>query len=455
MSVLLYHTLARSTLSAVDRALATTITLGVLRHRGRIDHAIARLLSRPLANLPPAIRTVLRIGAYQLMMLDRIPPPVAVSEATALARRHGHAGTAGLVNAVLRRLAAEGPSALPDPEREPIAHAEVAYSHPRWLLTRWAGRWGIGEATALAAANIRPAPSVVRANTILITPTELEAAFRAGGVAAEPGTVHEAVRVRGSLADRFPLIERGWCAVQDEGAMLVAHAVAPQPGQFVIDACAAPGGKSTHLAALIGNAGRVLACDIHPAKVRALAERARVMGTTCVEARHLDARDLGSHFPEAADAVLVDAPCSGLGTVRRRPEIKWRVAEDALPRHAAHQRDILAGAAGAVRVGGVLVYSVCSLEPEEGAQVVRAFLDTHPAFAPERLPEGFPREVNGSAVEDAGSGEVLLSPHRHDTDGFYVARLRRRLPAETRGGGSGRYNQDGLAHGIAMASPDT
>ena len=425
---LLYHTLARSALSAADRALATEITLGVLRHRARVDYALVSFLRRPLADLPAAIRTVLRMGAYQLLTLDRIPPAAAVFESTALARRHGHAGTAGLVNAVLRRLAAEGPPPLPDPAVDPIAHLATVHSHPRWLVARWTARFGIDEAAALAAANTQPAPSAVRANTLLVTPAELIEAFRARGTPAHPGTVAEAVRVRGSLMDRLPLLERGWFAIQDEGSMLVAHAVAPVAGQSVIDACAAPGGKTTHLAALLRNEGHVLACDVHQSKVDALARRCAVMGATCVVTRHMDARSLGNAMPASADAVLVDAPCSGLGTIRRRPEIKWRVTEDDLARHGRAQGSILAGAAGAVRPGGVLVYSVCSLEPEEGPHVVRAFLAGHPMFEPAPLPESFPPEVAGGSIDAQARarGEVFLLPHRHDTDGFYIARLRRR-----------------------------
>lgn len=415
-------------MSPADRALATEIALGVLRHRARVDHALAPLMHRPLATLPTAIRTILRMGAYQLLLLDRVPPSAAVAESTSLARRHGHRGTAGLVNAVLRRLAAEGPPPLPDPAADPAHHAAIAHSHPRWLVARWIARFGLDEAVTLAAANTRPAPSVVRANTLLVTPGELVDEFRARGIDAHPGVAPEAVRVRGSLIERLPLLDRGWFATQDEGAMLVAHAVAPAPGAVVIDACAAPGGKTTHLAALLGNTGRVIACDVHGGKVEALARRSAAMGATCVEVRRADARSLGEHLPETADAVLVDAPCSGLGTIRRRPEIKWRITEDALARHGAAQQAIIAGAAGAVRPGGALVYSVCSLEPEEGPQVIRAFLDRHSAFEPEGLPEAFPRDVGGRPIEGAARGEVFLLPHRHDTDGFYIARLRRRSP---------------------------
>jgi 16S rRNA (cytosine967-C5)-methyltransferase len=245
-------------------------------------------------------------------------------------------------------------------------------------------------------------------------------------VDARPGLVPEAVRVQGSLAQRLPLIDEGRTVVQDEAAMLVARAVAPAPGAFVIDACAAPGGKTTHLAALMHDRGRLVGCDVHPGKLQALGARAARMAVTCLEAHHLDAREIGRQWSRQADAVLVDAPCSGLGTIRRRPEIKWRTAETDLRRHAEAQATLLAGASGAVRPGGALVYSVCSLEPEEGAEVVAAFLGGQPEFERAPLPEMVPRVLNGAPVEGADAGEVRLWPHRHDTDGFYLARLRRR-----------------------------
>lgn len=426
MSILLYRTLERSSLSTADRALATALTLGVLRHRERLDYALAPLLRQPLPDFPPAIRTILRMGAFQILDMDRIPAAAATSESVTLARRHGHVGTARLVNAVLRRLVAEGPPPPPDAATDPVGHVAVVYSHPHWLVARWAAHWGFDEARALAAANTRPAPSVLRVNTLRATRDEVLANLRGRGVSAEPGLVPEAVRVHGSLVQRLPVIDEGLCAVQDEGAMLAALAVAPAPGSVVIDACAAPAGKTTHLAALMQNEGRVLACDIHPRKLQGVAHRAAAMGATCVEAYHLDAREIGRRWAGEADSILVDAPCSGLGTIRRRPDIKWRAVEADLARHAATQRVILDGVAGAVQSGGVLVYSVCSLEPEEGPEVVQAFLAGHPSFGRAPLPDGFPRIVGGSPVEGTMSGEIRLLPHRHDTDGFYVARLRRR-----------------------------
>jgi 16S rRNA (cytosine967-C5)-methyltransferase len=425
VSVLLHRTLGRSALSAVDRGLATAITLGVLRHRARLDYALAPLLERPLDELPPAIRTILRMGAFQILDLDRVPASAATSEAVNLAHAHGHKGTARLVNAVLRRLAATGAPALPDPARDPLAHLAVAASHPRWLLERWVERWGFDEAAALARANAQPAPSTLRVNTLLATRDDVLAALSARGIDARPGLVEDAIRTHGSPGLRLALIDEGLCVPQDEGSMLVSVAVDAAPGAVVIDACAGTGGKAVHMAAMMRNTGRILACDIHPAKVEALARRASALGGSCIEPEHVDARAIGRRWPMLADAVLVDAPCSGLGTIRRRPEIKWRARAQTLARHRAQQSEILMGAAGTVRPGGHLVYSVCSLEPEEGEHVVAAFLAGHPEFAWAPFGPRFPASVAGAPVAAGRAGETRLLPHRHDTDGFYIARLRR------------------------------
>jgi 16S rRNA (cytosine967-C5)-methyltransferase len=426
VSVLLHRTLARLALSPADRALATAITLGVLRHRARLDYALAPILDRNLDDLPPAIRTILRMGAFQILDLDRVPASAATSEAVRLAHAHGHKGTARLVNAVLRRLASSGMPELPDSAGDPVGHLAVTTSHPRWLLERWVQRWGLDEVEALARTNAQPAPSTLRVNTLRATRDQILAALVGRGVDARPGLVEDAVRTYGSSDLRIPLIEQGLAAPQDEGSMLVGIAVDAAPEDVIIDACAGTGGKSMHMAAMMGNRGKILACDIHPAKVAALARRTAALGVTVVEADVVDAREIGRRWARHADAVLVDAPCSGLGTIRRRPEIKWRARPDSLPRHSAQQIEILAGAAGAVRPGGHLVYSVCSLEPEEGPAVVDRFLAAAPEFEWAPFGPRFPREVSGMAVAARRDGEAELMPHRHDTDGFYIARLRRR-----------------------------
>lgn len=416
-TILLPRAISAARLSPQDADLVTALVLGVLRWRLRLDYALQHLLHDPLERLPPRIRTVLRMGAYQILFLERIPTYAAIHESVALAQRYGHPGTAALVNAVLRRLAREGEPSLPE---DPVEALAIRQSHPRWLVDRWVARWGMAEAERMMEANNRTPPTVLRVNTLRATPEAVRARLEAEGVRVEPGSLPESLRVAsGPFGARLRLVAEGWAYPQDEAAMVAARAVDPQPGELVVDACAAPGGKSTHLAALLGNRGRVVACDVHPKKVDAIRRLVARTGATCVEAILLDARRLGEVLPERADRVLVDAPCTGLGVIRRRPEIRWRVTPDGPTRAGELQRALLRGAMRALRPGGTLVYAVCSLEPEEGLDVVQW------GMASEGLePDPFRIPWRGGVLE-APEGWVTLLPHVYGTDGFFIARLRR------------------------------
>lgn len=421
-NLLLRSVLDRARLSEVDAALATELVLGVLRHLRRVDWTLEAALRHGVADLPPRIRAVLRTAVYQLLFLPRIPVHAAVDEAVRLARLHGHAGTTRLTNAVLRRIAAQGERALPaGPPAERIA---VEHSHPRWLVDRWIARWGEAETEALCRANLSPPPATARVNTLRWSPTEAVEHLRSAGVTVAPTALPEGVHLAGSFPERARLVEAGWLTMQDLGAMLVTHVLDPRPEETVLDGTAAPGGKTTHIAERMGDRGRIVACDVHAGKLRRLSARVSAMGITIVEAHHRDARELGRAMPAASDRLLLDLPCTGLGVVRRRPDIKWRVRPGDLPAMAALQGALLRGAIAALRPGGILVYSVCSPESEEGPDVVAAFLREHREVELEgfALPE--PLRSAGGAT-----GTALLLPHRHGTDGFFIARLRVRAAA--------------------------
>jgi len=413
-NVALQAALAKASLPPGERELATELVLGVLRWRSRLDWTLQAKYDRPLADLPAAVRQILRLGAYQLLFLHRVPAAVAVSSSVELAKEYGHAGTARLVNALLRRIGREGEAPPPGAEDERLA---TVTSHPLWLVRRWLARWPQDEVRALCQANNEMPWAHVRVNTLKTSAADLASRLQQAGLEVRRGSLPESLYVRGPLEARLNLAQEGLLVAQDEAAMVVAHAVDPQPGDVVVDACAAPGGKATHLAALMRDQGRVVACDVHPGKVEVLARRARLLGATCVEARCCDARNLEVRD---ADRVLVDAPCTGLGVLRRRLEIRWRVQPGHLSRAAELQRAILQSASEAVRPGGVLVYSVCSTEPEEGEAVVEWFLASG-SFAPEPFTVPW-RE--GTLRADGGM--LRLWPHHHGTDGYFVARMRRR-----------------------------
>ncbi len=419
-NLLLHHQLSRAPLAPADAALVTELVNGTLRHQARLDWTLAGTLRHSLEELPPRIRAILRTAAYQLVFLTRVPARAVVHEAVTLARRHGHAGTAALVNAVLRRISERGERPLPD--LEPAARIALEHSHPRWLVERWLARYGADETLALVAANNTPAPISVRVNPLKMSPDDVLRTMAAAGITAQTTVLPEGLILRGPFELRHRFVESGVLTPQDLGAMLVTHLLDPQPGETIIDACAAPGGKTTHIAERMGHQGRVIACDIHLRKLETVRRRAGLLGLRILDVREQDARSLGRVWFQQADRVLVDGPCTGLGVLRRRPEIKWRVQPEHVTAMAALQRSILDGAADAVRPGGVLLYSVCTTEPEEGEMIVQGFLGRHAQFV---LDPGLPLPAGLTRAGDDAPGQLTLLPHRHGTDGFFIARMRR------------------------------
>ncbi len=421
-NALLDACLQRSGLRRPDRALATELVYGVLRWRGMLDWRLAPVLDRPLAVLDPAVRRLLRLGTYQLTCLDRIPDFAAVDETVSLAREVGAGRASGYVNAVLRRVAAAPPPSAPDPAEDPLAYWNGPGSHPAWLVARWMRRFGGEEAAALMAANNRVPALVVVANRLRAAPDEVERLLRGAAPEVVPGRYAPgAFACRGAGGPRdLPGFARGLFVPMDEAGALPVLALDVAPGQRVLDACAGGGGKTALIAAAAGPKGDVLALDRSPHAIRRLVEAAARLGLATVHATLYDARWAGGAWAGRFPRVLLDAPCTGLGTLRRRPEIKWRRRPEDLPRAAALQTALLAGVAEAVSSGGLLVYSVCSLEPEETDEVIDAFLARHAAFALEA-----PGPDLAAFADPVRPGILRAWPHRHDTDGFFVARLRR------------------------------
>ena len=406
----------RLDLSSRDRALAMQLAYGVVQRRDTLDHVIAALADRPVAKLEPAVLGALRLGVLQLAFLDRVPAHAAVTESVELAKRESRAG-AGLVNAVLRRAAREARAiadALPDATP---AQAALRHSHPRWIADLWFGALGPEAARALMAAGNRAAEAAVRANTLRATPAEVAERL--------PVASHPAERLPEGLVldepfDAFssPLWEAGLFMPQSRAAMAVSRLVDPQPGEAILDLCAAPGGKTTHLAALMGGEGEVVAVERHPGRADALRRTAARMGAGVVEVRVADAAE--PQEERAYDRVLVDPPCSDLGTLAARPDARWRKDPAAVARLAARQAEILAAAARAVRPGGVLVYSTCTISPAENEQRVDAFLGQHSDFSTEDPPSDLPVWNHPNVPR-----LIQTLPHRDGTDGFFMVRLRR------------------------------
>jgi 16S rRNA (cytosine967-C5)-methyltransferase len=401
----------RSGLDARDRALATRLAYGAVQRRATLDHVIEILAGRPVAKLEPGVLAALRLGVLQLAFFDRVPAHAAVGESVELAKGASRAG-AGLVNAVLRRAAREAPglvAALPDGT---AAEAALKHSYPDWIAALWFDALGADEARALMAAGNEPAEAALRINTLKATELDLPVPAHAADGLPE-------ARVLDAPFDAFasPQWEQGLFMPQSRAAMAVARALDPRPGEQVLDLCAAPGGKTTHLAALMGDEGRVVAVERHAGRAKALEETVRRMGATCVEVRVADAAEPqeGSY-----DRVLVDPPCSDLGTLAARPDVRWRKDAESPRALAATQAAILDAAARAVRPGGVLVYSTCTISPAENERQIAAFLERHGEFAVGELPSDLPVWDHPSVP-----GFLQTLPHRDGTDGFFIARLRR------------------------------
>ena len=415
---------APATLAGAERGLATELVYGVLRRRARLDRALDAFASRGTGGLDPRVQTALRVGAYQLLFLDRVPAYAAVNETVEACKSLGGAGVGRLANALLRRLAERGEPALPDREGQPRAYLIEAAGLPPWLAELWLAERPAADALAFADALATPAPLALRANTLRATREEVRARLAAerpeARLAASP-LAADALLARGLDAAAATAAWRaGWVAVEDTGAQIVVELAGARPGERILDACAGLGGKSAHLAALAANGARIDAVDLAPAKLskaRATFARLGVTGVTTTVA------DLARPFPEPGarfDRVLLDAPCSGLGVLRRHPEALLRRTAEDLPRLAAQQRRLLDAVAPLVAPGGSLTYSVCTFARVECEDVVAAFLAAHPAFHGE-APAASARVPWERLVD--GAGFVRTWPERDDADAFFGARL--------------------------------
>ena len=416
-----------------DRALVTEIATGTLRWLGALDRVIEQVADRPTTRLDDEVLTVLRLGAYQLLYLERVPAAAAVHESVTLVRRVGKASAAGLVNAVLRGIAktAHSPPLPSEPSGTDTREVHLAYlsvtcSHPRWLVERWLDRYGFPRTLAWVRFNNTPPTLTLRANRLRTTPVALARLLGEYDVRTEPTRFsRDGLTVLAGNPLRTPLFGKGLFQVQDEASQLVAELTAAQPGDRVWDACAAPGGKTTSIAAAMGQTGTLVASDLRPARLRLLRRTLDQMGATTVGVVRLDLRRLPP-FQPVFDCVLIDAPCSGLGTIRRDPEIRWRRQAADLARFAGDQLTMVSHASRVVRPGGRLVYATCSSEPEENENVVDAFLADHTDFDP--VGPDILRSPPSEGLRDTldEHGRLSTAPDTHGLEAFFAVVLRRR-----------------------------
>ena len=408
----------RAGLDARDAALCTAICSGVLQNRMLLDYQIAAHSTLRINKIAPFVLNTLRAAAYQICFMDRIPASAAVNTAVAMIRRSGNARAAGFANAVLRRISEQGTDLkLPDPA-DPVEYYSVKYSHPRWLTARFLEECGERAEEALAADNVPP-PVTARVNLLRGTAAEAEASLRAQGVDTErhpflPDCL--ILRHSGNLED-LEAFQMGLIAIQDAASQLDVLALDPRPGERVLDVCAAPGGKSFAAAARMENRGSIIACDLYPQRLELISRDAGRLGVSIVGTLCRDSADPDTAPSGVFDRILVDAPCSGMGVLRRKPEIRYKDRGE-IEKLPALQSSILDTAARSLKSGGSMVYSTCSILQEENEDVVRRFLTAHPDFAPE--PFTLPGDM------DARDGMITLRPHIHGTDGFFISKLTKR-----------------------------
>ena len=405
-----------------DRKLYTTLVYGTLRHQGLIDWVLAQRMGRKFPRkIDPPILTVLRMGVYQILFLSRTPKYAAVDESVNLAKKHGHQGSASLVNAVLRATPRD-PQAieLPDKAEHPALYIATRYSHPLWLVERWSAAWGVEQTERLCAANSGVAPLTVRANTLKVAIGQLEWRLRAERVSVRKNTdVPEEFEIVGSPRPLRALrsFRDGLFHIQDASSMSACHLLAPNPGETVIDLCAGPGGKTTHLAQLMQNQGKIYAVDVQPHRLRLIRESCKMLGVTMVRCVQGDARRVSERELPEADRVLLDAPCTGTGTLRRRVDLKWRLSSEDFGRLACMQRELIAAAALVLKPGGVLVYSVCSIDRAETDEVVEAaFLHAHNLTLDDTSPSWMSRFRTPERT-------FRIMPGDTGMDGFFMARF--------------------------------
>jgi 16S rRNA (cytosine967-C5)-methyltransferase len=418
-------------MDARDTGLLTELVYGVLRRQSTLDWVIDQFSKVPVARMNYIARNIVRLGVYQLLFLERVPVSAACNESVELTKTWKIDGLSGFVNGLLRNIARRRDQiAYPDPDQEPVLHVSVKYSHPVWLVERWLRRFGREQTIALCRANNEPPPVVLRCNTLRIDPEGLARRLEQEGVAVHQSPlIPEALRVAPHMSiTGLPSFRDGCFAVQDESSMLAALVLRPQPGSVVLDACAGPGGKTSHLAQLMGNNGRLLAFDIHPQRLRLIDDTCRRLGVTIVSTRLQDAAAPPEDVLGMVDYLLVDAPCSGLGVIRRRPDLRWKVRQQDLAEHARQQKQMLSEVSKCLKPGGIMLYSTCSTEPEENGEVVAAFLDGHEHWESVDISRLMPPTflIDDADHRMAQQGRLQLLPHRHGTDGFFLAVLRKR-----------------------------
>lgn len=419
-NLLLPKVLTKEKLSVQDTALVTELVYGTLRAQGTLDWILAKFSTQPVNKIPGKALDILRLGIYQLFYLEKVPSHAAVNESVELAKKSTHAGMVKFVNAVLREISRKRAEVRPpDLQEDSVAYLSVVNSHPVWLVKKWIDELGFEETQALTKAdNLRP-KLCIRANTLKISPGNLIVDLRKKGIQADASFfVPEAVVVQspGDITG-WPEFNEGLFTVQGEASMLVSYVVNAKRGETILDLCAAPGGKATHLAQMMRNEGKIIAIDINAKRLALINKAAKRLGIGIIETVQADVTELSSEMVPQADKVLVDAPCSGLGVLAKRPDARWRKKPEQIKELVMLQRKLLDSAAKFVRSGGALIYSTCTISKDENQDVVESFLTKHREFEIEDVSVYLPGRIKPK------ESWAQFYPHRNGLDGIFVARM--------------------------------
>ena len=416
--------LAANDLKSIDRAFVTELVYGTVKWKLAIDWVIMYFSSVRRKKISPWILNVLRLGVYQLIYMSRVPESAACNESVNLAKKYGHQAAAGFVNAIIRNIASNRNNiCYPDRGADIVQYLSVKYSHQEWMVQKFIRLFGEEFTESLLAANNETPSFIVRANTLKVSVEQLAESLAAEGVESFRGRyADDAIIIKNpSAITRLEAFNKGFFQVQDESSMLVVQALDPKSGELIIDACSAPGGKATHIAQLMHNKGTILARDVHEHKIKLINDAVARLGLDIIKTEIYDAALPDTKYAKKADRVLLDAPCTGLGIIRKKPDIKWTRDIDT-SEITKLQLKLINTVSSCVKPGGILVYSTCTITPEENQDIIRSFLDTNSEFQMSDISGYLPKEL-GKYIEDKGM--IQLYPNRDGTDGFFIARLER------------------------------
>ncbi|MFA5577134.1 MAG: 16S rRNA (cytosine(967)-C(5))-methyltransferase RsmB [Tissierellaceae bacterium] len=405
-----------------EENLIREMVYGIIENDIYLEDIISRASKIKIGKIHPQIKLILKIGIYQLLFMDGIPDRAAVNETVNLAKKHGHRGTIGYVNGVLRNIGRDKDEFKNIEKSNIVDYLSVKYSHPKWLVKRWIKDYGLKFTKNLSRANNETPKLNIRVNNLKIGKDELRQRLFEKGINVQEGKYARDILIIDNPTRITSLEEfkAGFFTIQDESSALVAQILDPLPGTTIIDLCSAPGGKSTHLAQMMNNQGRILSLDIHKHKIKLIEDNSKRLGIDIIETYVSDAEKFNKDLVNLADYVLVDAPCSGFGLIRRKPEIKRKRKEGDIEKLVSIQRNILNNAKDYLKPGGILLYSTCTISKEENIDLIQEFVDTNKNFSFVGFEDKIDNLENPHSLKE---GYLQLFPHIHNTDGFFYAKL--------------------------------